>query len=47
MGTALLAVALVWSIVLALLLADHVQRREAWYVALDAWCGTAPKQDEP
>lgn len=44
MATDFLAVALVWSVILAVVLADHVQRREAWYVALDAWFGTAEEE---
>lgn len=46
MAPVLLAVALLWSILLAVVLADHVQRREAWYAALDAWFRTAQEQEE-
>jgi hypothetical protein len=44
-GNDLLAAALVWSIILALLLSDHVQRRETWYAALDAWFETTAEEE--
>lgn len=47
MGIVLLALALLWSLILAPLLADYVQRCEAWYAALDTWVETGPEHEEP